>query len=275
MSQGAAQRLSDPRRRARLRRVEGPKLLAEATVPAPTSTTASGRERWVSFFSGGPPPKNKNDGWVFYCGLFTSRFLGSGKNKSCFLVGNGPKVDKRTTFCDAKHKCSSLSPMKGNPFWLISLHGACPMSNSNPKDPRNQPSITIQGYQGPPSPQQKERTKRKRKRRTKGTVKAKYCKTNRSWRLKHVVLCCKVCDFPSYPTLNVKGSYGRRLFANTAGSKMCTENGTLVRGNMDQNLRNPSSLILSHTHTKSTQQTAKASRAGKLCPLGCRHRRPE
>ena len=30
--------------------------------------------------------------------------------------------------------------------------------------------------------------------------------------------------------------------------KTGTQNGTLVSGNMDQNLRNPSCLILSHTH---------------------------
>ena len=32
------------------------------------------------------------------------------------------------------------------------------------------------------------------------------------------------------------------------GSKTRYQNGTLVSGNMDQNLRNPSWLILSHTH---------------------------
>ena len=35
---------------------------------------------------------------------------------------------------------------------------------------------------------------------------------------------------------------------NMAGSKNQYQNGTLVSGNMDQNLRNPSCLILSHTH---------------------------
>ena len=35
------------------------------------------------------------------------------------------------------------------------------------------------------------------------------------------------------------------------GSKNRYQNGTLVSGNMDQNLRNPSCLILSHTHVYS------------------------
>ena len=38
------------------------------------------------------------------------------------------------------------------------------------------------------------------------------------------------------------------IYIHGCGSKNWYQNGTLVSGNMDQNLRNPSCLILSHTH---------------------------
>ena len=40
-------------------------------------------------------------------------------------------------------------------------------------------------------------------------------------------------------------------------SRIGTPNGTLVSGNMDQNLRNPSCLILSHTHIAPQQNWKK------------------
>ena len=45
------------------------------------------------------------------------------------------------------------------------------------------------------------------------------------------------------------GSRGTDFESHLAvAQKTGTQNGTLVSGNMDQNLRNPSCLILSHTH---------------------------
>ena len=45
------------------------------------------------------------------------------------------------------------------------------------------------------------------------------------------------------------GKYG-------CGSKIGTQNGTLVSGNMDQNLWSPRGLILTHTHTGSLSDIA-------------------
>ena len=47
-----------------------------------------------------------------------------------------------------------------------------------------------------------------------------------------------------------------------SGSKIATQNGTLVSGNMDQNLRSPASLILTHTHTWKLSLVAVSLRIG-------------
>ena len=38
------------------------------------------------------------------------------------------------------------------------------------------------------------------------------------------------------------------LFVHLAVVKTCTQNGVLVNGSMDQNLRSPGGLVLAHTH---------------------------
>ena len=43
------------------------------------------------------------------------------------------------------------------------------------------------------------------------------------------------------------------------GAKICTQNGALVSGNMDQNLRSPGSLILPHTLLKKNERLVQSS----------------
>ena len=54
------------------------------------------------------------------------------------------------------------------------------------------------------------------------------------------------------------------------GTKQRCQNGTLVSGNMDQNLRNPSGLILSHTHM-SAQTSLSLPNLGFLLDLIATH----
>ena len=53
-------------------------------------------------------------------------------------------------------------------------------------------------------------------------------------------------DVGSKPRIPLKETIGDGLYGS--GSKKCTQNGTLVSGNMDQNLRSPGGLILTHTY---------------------------
>ena len=56
----------------------------------------------------------------------------------------------------------------------------------------------------------------------------------------------------------ILGEYG-------GGSNICTQNGTLVIGNMDQNLRSPGSLILTHTHMDTESFNIKMGRVCWAC----------
>ena len=53
-----------------------------------------------------------------------------------------------------------------------------------------------------------------------------------------------------WPCRNIHALGGKAFGPCGWGSKTLSQTGTLVSGNMDQNLRNPSCLILSHTHVE-------------------------
>ena len=71
------------------------------------------------------------------------------------------------------------------------------------------------------------------------------------------------CEFPPLlqPLARFLGTRApscRRLSLYGCGSKNRYQNGTLVSGNMDQNLHNPSCLILTHSHIQSIQYQSSA-----------------
>ena len=55
--------------------------------------------------------------------------------------------------------------------------------------------------------------------------------------------------------------------AHGCGSKICTQNGTLVSGNMDQHLRSPGGVILTHTHMLQRTMLTDWDAATQISPI--------